>query len=85
MQEQAVVHKLISDIAWIWQFPEIEPDQPYKTYFNADVLVARIFKDDSQWIIYYFEAETMIVANIGTILEPPRLFRENKKRPWRAS
>ena len=36
----------------------------------------RIYRVDEHWIIYYEEHGNLIIANIGSVLEKPHLWRQ---------
>ena len=74
-QPQNIRSKLINDVVWLSENPYLRPDEPSIKPFLAAPVVIRHFQDDFQWILFYLESDTLIIANIGTISEPPHLYR----------
>ena len=68
--------KLISDAVWLASNPYLAPDDCRIVPFHMAPGVGKIFRDDSHWIIFYTEAERLIIANIGCLSEEPHLWRK---------
>ena len=69
-QSNAVRSKLIDDIVMLGtsQISETEP-------FLAAPAVFNVYRDDVHWIIYYFETDSMAIANVGDARERLHLWR----------
>lgn len=74
-QPANVRSKLINDVVWLSHNPHLTPDDPSKRPFLAPPVVIREFRDDFHWVLYYLEDDTLAVANIGNVGEPPYLYR----------
>lgn len=69
-QSQGVRSKLINDIVMLGtnQISETEP-------FLAAPLVFKVYRNGVHWIIYYFESDSMAIANVGDARERLHLWR----------
>ena len=69
-QTQEVRSKLIGDAVWLGN----NPDHETETFLAAPV-VLQLYRDEAHWIIYFFEADSMAIANIGDARERPHIWR----------
>ena len=74
-QPQNIRSKLINDVVRLSDNPYLRPDEPSISPFLAAPVVIRHFEDDFHWMLFYLENDTLILANIGNISEPPHLYR----------
>ena len=75
-QASAVASRLIGECVLLASNPYLDPDDPRKSLFLAPPAVMRIYRVDEHWIIYYEEHGNLIIANIGSVLEKPHLWRQ---------
>ena len=69
-QTQSVRSKLIDDAVWLGD----NPNHGTESILAAPV-VLQLYRDEAHWIIYYFEADSMAIANIGEARERPHVWR----------
>ena len=75
LQPPETASKLIDDCVELAAHPEVRPDDLSRGFFDAPPAVMRIYRDDLHWVIYYLERGDLVVANVGSVLERPHLFR----------
>ena len=70
-QPHNIRSKLINDVVFLRDHPAQEA---IVRYLTAPVVVD-LFQETFHWILFYVEAGTMMVANIGDSSEEPHLWR----------
>ena len=70
-QPDNVRSKLINDVVWL---RDHHAQLTLERYLAAPVVID-LFRDSYHWILFYVEAGTMMVANIGDSGEDPHLWR----------
>ena len=68
--------KIIDDVVWLADNQRLAPDNPQIVPFLMAPAIGKIFMDGCNWIIFYNERERLVIANVGSILEEPHLWRK---------
>ena len=72
---------LISEVVYLGQSPELEPDDARKASFYTPPVFMRIYRTLFHWIIYDVDSNRILIANLGNADEKPHLYRREEGSP----